>query len=171
MILYLIAYLSEKMSPTEYNYRISNKVLLAIVVCFDKWYMYLHTLPKPFAILTDYYNLESFKTNTLLNHWQACWARELTQYNFTIMFQPGEKYGKADILTHRSGDLYKEGDEHAQLVRALIPLSTFSEFSLSAASISFNDEIQTLLPSNALGKSILLAFKNFKTKHPILKLY
>jgi len=40
-ILYPIAYLSKKMLPTEYNYNISDKELLAIVVCLTKWYIYL----------------------------------------------------------------------------------------------------------------------------------
>ena len=132
--------------------------------------MYLHALPKLFTILTDHHNLESFKTKTLLNRRQARWAGELAQYDFTIVFRPGEKNGKANALTYRSGDLPEEGDEHARLVRALIPSSKFSEYSLSAASIGFNDEIRTLLPSDALGKSILLALENFETKHPTVPL-
>ena len=39
----------------------------------------------PFTILTDYYNLKFFKTKTLLNRWQARWARKLAQYDFTIV--------------------------------------------------------------------------------------
>ena len=113
MVLYLIAYFSKKMSSAECNYGIGDKELLAIVVCFDKWHIYLHALPKPFTILTDHYNLESFKTKSLLNREQVRWAGELAQYNFTIVFWSGEKNRKADALTCKSEDLPKERDEHA----------------------------------------------------------
>jgi len=84
------------MSSTEYNYGIGNEKLFAIVVCFDKWYMYFHALPKVFTILIDHHNLESFKTKTLLNYRQVCWAGELAQYNYIIVFQCKEKNGKAN---------------------------------------------------------------------------
>ena len=70
MVLHPIVHLSEKMSPAEYNYSIGNKELLAIVVCINKWHMYLHTLPTLLTILTEHNNLDPFKTKTLLNHWQ-----------------------------------------------------------------------------------------------------
>ena len=34
--LYPVEFLSEKMSPAEYNYGIGNKELLAIIVCLEK---------------------------------------------------------------------------------------------------------------------------------------
>jgi hypothetical protein len=36
-----IAYYSRKLSPTELNYDIHNKELLAIVVAFEQWRVYL----------------------------------------------------------------------------------------------------------------------------------
>ena len=56
-ILHPVAYLSEKMSPDECNYGISDKKLLAIVASLETWHIYLHALPKPFTIYTDHHNL------------------------------------------------------------------------------------------------------------------
>ena len=66
-VLHPVAYLSEKMSPTECNYGIGDKELLSIVVSLEKWHIYLHTLPKAFTIYTDHHNLQTFNTKALLN--------------------------------------------------------------------------------------------------------
>ena len=57
MTLHPVTFMSEKMSPAECNYRISNKELLAIVVAFEKWHIYLHQLLLTFTIMTDHHNL------------------------------------------------------------------------------------------------------------------
>jgi len=76
-----------------------------------------------------------------------------------------KKNGKADALNLRSGDLPEEGDKRLRLLHTFILLSKFSELSLSAASISFNSKIRNLLLADSLKKSILLALKNFETRH------
>ena len=70
-VLHPVTYLSEKMSPAEYNYGIGDKELLAIVASLEKWHIYLHALPKPFTIHTDHHNLQIFSTKALLNRRQA----------------------------------------------------------------------------------------------------
>jgi len=42
LVLYPVAFISEKMFPAECNYGISDKELLAIIKALDKWHMYLH---------------------------------------------------------------------------------------------------------------------------------
>ena len=91
--------MSEKMSPAEYNYGISDKELLAIVVALEKSHIYLHQLPHTFTIMTDHHNLQTFLTKALLSHRQARWAQELAQYDFKILFRAGTQNGKADALT------------------------------------------------------------------------
>ena len=100
-----VAFLSEKMSPAECNYGIDDKELLAIIVCLEKWHMYLHGVP--FLIYTDHHNLQNFRTKALFNRRQARWAGLLAQYEFQIQFRPGKANGQADALTRRSGDLPK----------------------------------------------------------------
>ena len=111
-ILHPIAFLSEKMTPAECNYGISDKDLLAIIACLEKWHMYLHGTS--FTIYTDHHNLQNLGTKALLNRRQARWAGLLAQFQFQIMFRPGKANGKADALTHRSRDLPTEGDKRGR---------------------------------------------------------
>jgi len=108
----------------------------------------LHQLPRPFTILTDHHNVQTFTTKALLSYWQARWAQEIAQYNFKILFCPGKDNGKADALTRRSGDLPEEGDDRARPVQALIPAA---KFSLSAASTCHDGDIMDALEHDKLG--------------------
>jgi len=113
LVLYPVAFISEKMTPAECNYGIGDKELLAIINALEKWHIYLHLLPQLFTILTDHHNLQTFTTKALLSRCQARWAQEIAQYDFKILFRPGKDNGKADALTRRSRDLPEEGDDRA----------------------------------------------------------
>src|SRR5919202_2746496 len=125
-ILHPVAFFSEKMSPAECNYGIGDKELLAIINALEKWHIYLHALPRPFLVLTDHHNLQTFRTKQLLIRRQACWAGFLTQYDFVIQLRPGKANGKADALTRRSRDLPREGDSRGRPVEALLPAKKFN---------------------------------------------
>lgn len=91
--LHPVAYVSEKMSAAECNYGVGDKELLAIIVALGKWRIYLHALPRPFSILTDHHNLQSFATKALLSRRQARWAQFLAEFKYTIFFRPGKQNG------------------------------------------------------------------------------
>lgn len=147
LVLHPIAYMSEKMSPAECNYGIGDKELLAIIITLEKWYIYLHALPHPFTMFTNHHNLQTFASKALLSHCQAYWAQERTQYEFKIVFCPGALRGKADALTHRFGDLPKQGDNHGHPVQALIPPERFF---LSLISTLYNQDIRDSMTTDKL---------------------
>jgi hypothetical protein len=62
-----IAFYSKKNSPTECNYDIGDKELLAIMRCFEEWDAELRSV-QPFTILTDHENLKKFMTNDVLQN-------------------------------------------------------------------------------------------------------
>ena len=66
--LHPIAFLSRKITPTEINYEIYNKEMLAIVQCFKQWRHYLEGAQHPVTIYTDHKNLEYFASTKQLNH-------------------------------------------------------------------------------------------------------
>jgi len=99
LVLHPVTFISEKMMLAECNYGIGDKELLAIINVLEKWHIYLHLLPRPFTILTDYYNLQTFTTKALLSRRQARWAQEIAQYDFKIVFHTGKDNGKANALT------------------------------------------------------------------------
>ena len=71
LILHPIVFILEKMSLAKCTYGIGDKEPLAIISSLKKWHIYLHQLPRPFMILTDHYNLQTFTTKSLLSRRQA----------------------------------------------------------------------------------------------------
>jgi len=167
LVLHPVAFISEKITPAEYNYAIEDKELLAIINAVEKWHIYLHQLPRPFTILTDDHNLQTFTTKTLLSYRQARWAQEIAQYDFKILFHPGKDNGKVDALTRRSGDLPEEGDDRARPIQALIPTA---KFSLSAASTYYDSNIMDALEHDKLGQEILQALRDGIKLHKTIPL-
>jgi len=167
LVLYPVAFISEKMTFAECTYGIGDKKLLAIINALEKWHIYLHQLPRPFTILTDHHNLQTFTMKTLLSHRQARWAQEIAQYDFKILFRPGKYNGKADALTRRSGDLPEEGNDRARPVQALIPAA---KFSLSAASTCHDGDIMDALEHDKLSQEILQALRDGIKLHKTIPL-
>jgi len=100
-----VAYLSKKMTPTECNYEIYDKELLAIVRAFEEWRPELAGVDESVEILTDHRGLEYFRTKRHLNRRQARWAEFLEEFDFHIKYRPGKQGTKPDSLTRRTGDL------------------------------------------------------------------
>jgi len=62
-----IAFLLRMIQPTEQNYKIYNKELLAIVEALTKWRQYLLDTKEPFEVWTDHENLKYFREPHKLN--------------------------------------------------------------------------------------------------------
>ena len=112
--LHPVAYFSKKHTPTECNYEIYDKELMAIVRCLEEWQPELEGSTEPFTIITDHRNLEYFMTTKQLNRRQARWSEFLSRFRFKIQYRPGKQGIKPDSLTRRSQDLPEEGDERLQ---------------------------------------------------------
>jgi hypothetical protein len=65
--LHPVAYLSKSLSPTERNYDIFDKELLAVIRALKEWRHLLEGSEIPVKILTDHKNLEYFQTKKDLN--------------------------------------------------------------------------------------------------------
>src|SRR3954471_12558367 len=91
-----VAFLSKALNPTERNYEIYDKELLAIITAFDKWQQYLIGA-KEIEVFTDHQNLTYFRKPQKLNRRQARWVTELAQFNFTLKHRPGCLNSKADL--------------------------------------------------------------------------
>lgn len=99
-----VAYYSKKHSPTEANYPIHDKELLAIVRCLEAWEPELHMV-KHFTVLTDHKNLKHFYTERQLSERQVRWSEFLSRFNFALEWKPGKMMGKPDALSRREQDL------------------------------------------------------------------
>jgi RNase H-like domain found in reverse transcriptase len=85
-ILYPVAFYNKNMAPTEYNYEIYDKELLAIIRYLKHWRLELESTDIPIKIFTDHKNLEYFMTTKELTRRQARWAEKLSEFNFKILY-------------------------------------------------------------------------------------
>lgn len=93
------AYFSHRLSPTERNYDIGNRELLAVRLALGEWRHWLEGSAEPFLVWTDHRNLEYIQTAKRLNSRQARWALFFGRFNFTLSYRPGSKNIKPDALS------------------------------------------------------------------------
>jgi hypothetical protein len=96
-----IAFYSRKLIQAELNYNIHNKELLAIVVAFKVWRVYLQGAKHTIIVKTDHKNLTFFTTTKELTRRQARWAETLSQFDFKIVHCKGTENGQANALSQR----------------------------------------------------------------------
>ena len=92
-----VAYDSIQLKGAELNYPVHEKELLAIVRALKKWRFEL--LGTPFKVFTDHRTLTNFAEQRDLSRRQARWQELLAQYDFEIVYVPGEKNTVADALS------------------------------------------------------------------------
>ena len=97
-----IAFFSKSLSPVEWNYKIHDKEILAIIHALEEWWHYLEGTPCQFEVWMDHKNLEYFCTLKKLNWQQARWALHLFRFNFTFHHHPCRSMGKSDALSHHA---------------------------------------------------------------------
>jgi hypothetical protein len=133
------AYFSKKLNPSECNYEIYDKEMLAIVRCLEEWDAELRSVLS-FQIRTDHRNLEYFMTVRKLNERQMRWSLVLSKFNFTIMYLPGKKNLMADALSRREQDmpgrLYDERIQH-RTMQLLKPETLVKLPKVQAAPVSY----------------------------------
>jgi len=74
------------------------------------------------VVYMDHKNLEYFNTTKLPNRRQARWAEILSEFNFKIIYCPGERNGKADTLSYQvDAELEGEGEKQDLTIRTFKP--------------------------------------------------
>src|ERR1019366_2501017 len=118
-----IAYYSATFSPTERNYDIYERELLAIMKALAHWRPHLAGTRDPVTVLTDHANLTYWKEPRKVNRRVARWFAERLAYHLRIQHVPGKIHAAADMLSRPPGQ--DEGkDDNSNLV--LLPQSTFA---------------------------------------------
>ena len=85
-----VAFWSRKCLPTECNYDIHDREMLAIVESMKHWHHYLEGSRHSVQVLSDHRNLEVFMSTKVLNRRQARWAELLANYDFVLVHIPGK---------------------------------------------------------------------------------
>ncbi|MGB2685899.1 MAG: pol polyprotein, partial [Olleya sp.] len=97
-----VAYYSRKLSPAELSYDVYNKEMLAIVVAFEQWRVYLEGSKHTVQVWTDHKNLIYWTTTKMLTRRQVRWTETLAAYNFQIAYRKGSENARADALSRRT---------------------------------------------------------------------
>ena len=97
--IHLIAFHSQKFNPTEMNYEIYDKEMLAIVESLEHYRHYFEGLGQQIMVYSDYHNLLWFMETKIYNRRQARWAEKLSKFDFVIVFRHGKDGGKLDALS------------------------------------------------------------------------
>ncbi|KAI2668898.1 Transposon Tf2-9 polyprotein [Labeo rohita] len=101
--LHSCAYFSHCLSPSERNYDIGNKELLAVRLALGEWRHWLEGTAILFLVWTDHKNLEYIRSAKHLNTRQARWALFFGRFNFVLSYRPGSKNGKPNALSRQFG--------------------------------------------------------------------
>ena len=125
--LHPVSFHSRKFQPTEINYEIHNKELLAVVDAFKHWRRYCEGATHQVQVYSDHQNLEYFTTTKVLNRLQARWAQELAGINFRIYYQPATQNGKPDALSRRSEYRPEKGGVEKQPITTVLGKNHFEE--------------------------------------------
>lgn len=102
------AFFSHQLTPTQRNYDIGNRELLAIKMALEEWRHWLEGARHPFLIWTDHKNLTYIQEAKRLNARQARWALFFNRFNFVVSYRPGSKNQKPDALSRQFEPLEKE---------------------------------------------------------------
>jgi hypothetical protein len=141
-----VAYYSKKHSPTEANYPIHDKKLLAIVRCLEAWAPELHMVKK-FTVLTDHKNLQYFYCERQLSERQVRWSELLSRFHFSLEWKPGKTMRKPDALLRHKQDLPANYDDErirSRFIRLFQNkhLKSVQVQSLASKEIDFTKEIR-----------------------------
>ena len=109
-VLHPVAYYSATFTPTEWNYDIYERELLAIMKALAHWRHYLRWTKTPFIICTDHANLQYWKSPRNLNHRTARWHADLQEYDYILEYIPGKTNTTADALSRPPGKDHREED-------------------------------------------------------------
>lgn len=103
------SFISQTFSPAERNYQIYDRELLGIIRALTEWRHYILGNPHTTTVFTDHNNLLYYRTAQRLNRRQARWSLILSEYDITLVHQPGPKMIQSDALSRRP-DHIPEGD-------------------------------------------------------------
>ena len=93
-----VAHYSQKLSPAECNYAISELKCLAIVASIQHFAVYL--MGVHFRVETDHKAMSFLNCARTLTGRLAWWALLLKEFDFTIKYCPGSKNPNANSLSH-----------------------------------------------------------------------
>src|SRR5258707_9793557 len=94
-----IGFMLKSFSNTEWNYKIHDKEMLAIMWELEEWRHFLEGSDQKFEIHTDHKNLSYFREAHKLNCCQVHWSLYLSRFDFILTHKPVRQMGRPDVLS------------------------------------------------------------------------
>ncbi|KAI5086375.1 hypothetical protein C0J45_23376, partial [Silurus meridionalis] len=110
------AFFSRRLCPTERNYAIGDRELLAVKLALEEWRHWLEGAEHPFVVWTDHRNLEYLRAAKRLNPRQARWGLFFGRFCFTLSYRPASKNCKPDALSRLGSCGEEEGEEPCHIL-------------------------------------------------------
>ncbi len=132
----MVEYHSPKLTPSETNYMVHDKELLAIIDALWTWRHNLLGGKHQITIFSDHQNLECINRQQPMSQRLTRWAIFLTDYDYVIKDQPGRENSTSDALSRRPD--YLQAKEDAQ-AKVLIPKERLT----CAATNTSTESVQT----------------------------
>ena len=148
-------YLSQSFSPAEQNYNIYDWELLAVFWGLQGWHHYLQSSHFPIQVFTNHQNLTHFWKPQHLNHQQARWLPDLTNYNLKMIHIQGSILTGPDIHFQQSDHLPLSGLDNEGVT--LLPLSPF----INVIDAALNDHIKSCSKNKPFLLTALQAIDGF----------
>ncbi|KAI4900897.1 hypothetical protein NFI96_007222 [Prochilodus magdalenae] len=95
------AFFSHRLTPTERNYAVGDRELLAVKLALEEWRHWLEGANHQFLVWTDHKNLAYLQQAKRLNSRQARWALFFARFDFILSYRPGSKNAKPDALSRQ----------------------------------------------------------------------
>ena len=133
-----MAFFSRKLSPTERNYSVTDRELLALLLAVKRFRPYLHG--RQAIVRTDHSALLDLHMQPGHSPRRLRWLEQLQAFDLHIEHVPGDQNVVADTLSRPPlsvGDLYRVGDAHVDgeltlWLAAVAPNLSLSQCALSA---------------------------------------
>ena len=94
---HVIAYGSHTLSPTERNYCVTDRELLAVLYFTEYYRHYLKGCI--FTVRTDHQALRWLFSLKKPKDRIACWIVHFSEFTFSVEYRPGNKHSNADVMS------------------------------------------------------------------------
>lgn len=158
----VIEYMSQKLSPTQINYSVTEKECLALVLAIEKWRSYIEGAR--FTVITDHASLKWLYNLKDPSGRLARWALRLLPYDFEILHRKGVNHVVPDALSRCVQTIDLDSDEFLDDLKynalrddvAVYP-DKFPKLYVDGSIIyckTYRDQWKLLVPSNLREKLI-----------------
>jgi len=94
-----VAFHLQSMSPTERNYQVYDRELMAIIRALCDWHCYIYGSPFTTIVWTDHHNLTYYTHPQKLTRRQVHWVVEFMEYDLKLQHKKASKMVVADVLS------------------------------------------------------------------------